>query len=197
MRVAISGTHGIGKTTLAEALCARLPGYVVVDEPYHLLEEQGYEFDFPPSSEDYRAMLACSVRCLRSPSTPMAVFDRTPLDYLAYLVANGADPSEQADASTLRLAFATLDLLVISVITPESERILPTAELPGLRSRMNDALLELVYDDPLDAWKDTPVLELSGPLDNRLDAALRVLEPQSAGPGPGTTEAGAEGPWPL
>ncbi|TCB97278.1 hypothetical protein E0H26_13530 [Micromonospora zingiberis] len=197
MRVAISGTHGIGKTTLAEALCAHLPGHVMVDEPYYLLEEQGYEFSFPPSSEDYRAMLACSVRSMRSPSTSSAVFDRTPLDYLAYLAAGGADPSEQADASTLRLAFATLDLLIIAVITPESERILPAAELPGLRSRMNDALLELVYDDPLDAWKDTPVLELSGPFDNRLDATLDVLKPESAGPGSGTTEAGAGRPWPV
>ncbi len=44
MRAGISGTHGTGKTTLAEALCARLPGHVTVDEPYYLLEEEGYEF---------------------------------------------------------------------------------------------------------------------------------------------------------
>ena len=30
MRVGISGTHGTGKTTLAQALCARLPGHVQV-----------------------------------------------------------------------------------------------------------------------------------------------------------------------
>jgi hypothetical protein len=40
---------------------------------------------------------------------------------------------------------------------------------------MNDALLELVYDDPLDAWGDIPVLELGGPLDGRLDAVLAAL----------------------
>ena len=40
---------------------------------------------------------------------------------------------------------------------------------------MNDALLELVYDDPLHAWGDIPVLELSGPLDGRLDAVLAAL----------------------
>ena len=33
MRVGISGTHGTGKTTLAEGLCARLPGHVAADEP--------------------------------------------------------------------------------------------------------------------------------------------------------------------
>ena len=91
MRVGISGTHGTGKTTLAGALCACLPGHVTADEPYYLLEEEGYEFGFPPSSEDYRA------------------------------------------------------------------------------------LLELVYDNPLNAWEDIPVLELTGPLDGRLDAVLAAL----------------------
>ncbi|SNY53259.1 ATP/GTP-binding protein [Paractinoplanes atraurantiacus] len=178
MRVAISGTHGTGKTTLAEALCARLPGHVLAEEPYYLLEEQGYECDFPPSPEDYRAMLACSVRSLLAPpSPPGTVFDRSPLDYLAYLAAIGADPSEQTEAAELRRAFATLDLLVITVITPETERLLPATELPGLRTRMNDALLELVYDDPLEAWENTPVLELSGLLDNRLDAVLGRVRP--------------------
>jgi len=91
------------------------------------------------------------------------------------MAATGADPSEEADGAQLRPAFASLDLLVITVITPETERILPAAEFPGLRSRMNDALLELAYDDPLNAWEDTPLLELSGPLDDRLDTVLAAL----------------------
>src|SRR6185437_8165263 len=72
-------------------------------------------------------------------------------------------------------AFASLDLLVITLITPETERVLPPAEMPGLRARMNDALLELVYDDPLDAWGDISVLELNRPLDARLDTVLAAL----------------------
>jgi hypothetical protein len=47
--------------------------------------------------------------------------------------------------------------------------------MPGLRSQMNEALLELVYNDPLNAWEDIPVLELTGPLDGRLDAVLAAL----------------------
>ena len=176
MRVGISGTHGTGKTTLAGALCARLPGYSVADEPYYLLEEEGYEFGFPPSLEDYRALLACSVRSLSAPSPlPGTVFDRTPLDYLAYLAAAGADPLAAADAAGLRPAFERLDLLVLTPITPETEQSLPPVEMPGLRAAMNEALLELAYDDPLSAWADIPVLELSGPLGSRLDAVLAAL----------------------
>jgi len=176
MRVGISGTHGTGKTTLAEALCAHLPGHVMADEPYYLLEEEGYVFGFPPSLEDYRALLARSVRSLTAPLRPGVIFDRTPLDYLAYLATTGADPSDQANATTLRQALASLDLLVITPITPETEQVLPAAEMPGLRTQMNDALLELIYDDPLDAWGDVPVLELNGPLDSRLDAVLAALD---------------------
>jgi hypothetical protein len=106
---------------------------------------------------------------------PAVVFDRTPLDYLAYLAASGADLPGQASAAALRPAFASLDLLVITLITPETERVLPAAEMPGLRAAMNDALLELVYDDTLDAWGDIPVLELSGPIDGRLDTVLAAL----------------------
>jgi AAA domain len=173
MRVGISGTHGTGKTTLAGALCQRLPGHALADEPYYLLADEGYEFGFPPSPEDYRALLARSAQSLRAPQ-PAIVFDRTPLDYLAYLAAIGADLADEA-ADALQPAFARLDLLVITMITVETERVLPPAELPRLRSQMNDALLDLVHDDPLDAWTDLPILELDGPLDARLPAVLAAL----------------------
>ena len=147
------------------------------------LEAEGYEFGFPPSPEDYRALLVRSVWCLSSPPLRSGVvFDRTPLDYLAYMAAIGVDLPGEAGAAALRPAFASLDLLVITLITPETEQALPAAELPRLRSEMNDALLELVYDDPLNAWGDIPVLELSGRLDRRLDAVLATLD-QALRPG--------------
>jgi hypothetical protein len=65
--------------------------------------------------------------------------------------------------------------------------MLPAAEMPGLRTRMNDALLELVYDDPLGAWENLSVLELTGALDRRLGAVLAALEQNrrsSREPGP-------------
>ncbi|MBV9794466.1 MAG: AAA family ATPase [Actinobacteria bacterium] len=177
MRVGISGTHGTGKSTLARELAGRLPGHAVADEPYYRLEEQGYEFGLPPSREDYRALLSRSVRSL-SPPRPDVIFDRTPLDYLSYLAAAGVDPATEGAAAALGTAFATLDLLVITPITADTEQVLPPADLPGLRSRMNEALLELVYDDPFAAWADVPVLELTGPLGRRVGAVLAALSNQ-------------------
>jgi hypothetical protein len=176
MRIGISGTHGTGKTTLAEALSAHLPGHITADEPYYLLEDEGYEFAFPPSADDYRALLARSLQSLSAqPQQPGVVFDRTPLDYLAYLAATGVDAEREADTPALKPALASLNLLVITVITPETERLLPTADLPELREAMNGSLLDLVHADPLDAWAEVPLLELEGPLETRLLAILTAL----------------------
>jgi AAA domain len=51
MRIAISGSHRTGKSTLIAALAESLSKYTTVDEPYHLMEEDGYEFSHPPSVE--------------------------------------------------------------------------------------------------------------------------------------------------
>ena len=186
MRIGVSGAHGTGKTTLVGELCVRLAGHVPVDEPYFLLEEDGYEFEFPPSLDDYRAQLRRSVRVLRS-AGPRVVLDRTPLDFLAYLAALGASIEAEADPSVLRSALASLDLLIVTPITPETERVLPPPGLPRLRDTMNDALLDLLSSDPLEAWGDVPVIELSGPLDGRLEAVLAAV------PGRGVKGAGGSG----
>jgi AAA domain len=174
VRVGVSGTHGTGKTTLVDALCTRLPGHVAADEPYFLLEEEGHEFEFPPSLDDFRALYRRSVHILGVPASKI-VFDRTPLDYLAYLAAHGADLDREADPSVLRPALASLDLLIATPITPETEQFLPRAEMPRLREKTNDALLELLYSDPLEAWTNVPVIELTCPLDTRLESVLSVL----------------------
>jgi predicted ATPase len=186
VRIGVSGPHGTGKTTLVEALCARLPGHRPADEPYVLLEEAGYDFGFPPSPQDYRAQLRQSMRMLSS-SGASVVFDRTPVDFLAYLAAQGADIEDEADPAALRSAFARLDLLVITPVTAEAEHFLPRAEMSQLRQAVNDTLLELVYRDPWLAWTEVPVTELNGPLHQRLAAVLAAL------PGHARGQAGSSG----
>jgi hypothetical protein len=174
MRIGVSGTHGTGKTTLIAELCAQLPGHTSVDEPYVLLEEDGYEFEFPPSLDDYRAQLTRSMLELRSPASRV-VFDRTPLDFLAYLAALGASIEAAAGTYPLRPALASLDLLIVVPITPETERVLPRAEMFRLRENVHDTLLDLLYNDPLQVLGDVPVIELTGPLDRRPETVLAAL----------------------
>jgi hypothetical protein len=66
-------------------------------------------------------------------------------------------------------------------ITPETEQVLPRAEMLRLRENMNDTLLDLLYNDPLQVLGDVPVIELTGPLDGRPAAVLAALPgPQPA-----------------
>ncbi|MFC9473389.1 AAA family ATPase [Nocardia sp. NPDC056952] len=175
MRIGVSGPHGTGKTSLVEELCARLErGHTAIQEPYVLLEEEGYEFAYPPVAADYWAQLRYAMRLLGDPA-PAAVYDRTPLDFLAYLAAIGVDAEAGIDETALRTALASLDLLVIVPITAETEHVLPTPELTGLRRSVNDALLELVYVDDMQLLEDVPILELACPLDQRGHAVLNAL----------------------
>ena len=61
VRIAFSGSHRVGKSTLIERVAEALPSYAVVAEPYYLLEEEGYECSDPPSAEDFEAQLDRSI----------------------------------------------------------------------------------------------------------------------------------------
>ncbi|MBL1080232.1 hypothetical protein JK358_38140 [Nocardia sp. 2] len=168
MRIGVSGPHGTGKSTFVHELCSRFAELTPIEEPYVLLEEEGYDFEYPPSRADYRAQLTRSIELLTT-EPDGSVFDRTPLDFLSYLAGTGLDIESASATSAIRTAMATLDLLVLVPITPETERLLPPAEMPGLRRTVNDTLLELAYTDPLHLLTDIPVIELSIPLADRVE----------------------------
>jgi hypothetical protein len=84
VRIAVSGTHRAGKSTLVGDLAEQLRGHRVVDEPYHLLEEEGFEFSDPPVLEDWVEQLRRSLEELEGDGSPDLLSDRCPLDLLAY-----------------------------------------------------------------------------------------------------------------
>lgn len=44
MKIAVSGAHWTGKTTLVEELSRTLPDHLSMNEPYYYLEEEGHVF---------------------------------------------------------------------------------------------------------------------------------------------------------
>jgi len=61
MRIAISGSHATGKSTLLRELLTRLNGFAAIDEPYHLLADVGHVFGEPPTSDEFAVLFDHSV----------------------------------------------------------------------------------------------------------------------------------------
>ena len=176
MRIAISGSHRVGKTSLAEALASILPGYELIPEPYHALEEEGHEFSDMPSLDDFLLQLERSIQSFEQ-SGPDTIFDRCPLDIVAYLQTHeerGAfDLAEWA--GRIRDAMSRLSLLVF-VPVEEPDRISVPREDRRLRAEVDEKLEELVMDSSYAG--DVEVLHAGGTLEKRVAsvrAQLRLL----------------------
>ena len=162
MRVAISGSHRSGKSTLVESLAAALPNYAVVEEPYHVMSEDGYEFGHPPSLEDFQAQLEHSIATLNE-GGPNVLFDRCPLDFLAYIsVRDDADAFDFEEwLPRVRSAAQTLDLIVSVPIEARDRIALSTSrEDRELRRAVDEKLRELLLEDPFEFGVD--VVEVEG-----------------------------------
>ncbi len=172
MRIAVSGTHVIGKSTLVAALGECLPDHKVVPEPYEVLEERGYEFAHPPSVEEYVAQLRQSLAVLRRPNSNLIV-ERCPLDFLAYIYASpGADRFDVEPWRTpIATAIASLDLVIALRINPAHEPEM-LAEDSAFRRDADGWLRDLMEGDELDLCDGVDILVLDGPWDRRLGTVL-------------------------
>jgi hypothetical protein len=171
MRIAISGTHFSGKSTLVEALIEELPQDTTVEEPYHQLSEEGYEFAEMPSLEDFELQLERSIENLGE-RTQNVIFDRCPADILGYLLSH-AD-AEAFDLEEwlprVRSAIGTLDLLVFLPIEEPDRIILPVSQEAGYRRRVDEKLQEIILQNSFDF--DVDVLEVTGGPQERVGQIL-------------------------
>ena len=172
MRIAFAGTHRTGKTTLLEAVHARLSAYDHVDEPYRWLEDEGHEFSDPPSTEDYERQLRRSIDLIAG-SGARTLFDRCPLDLVAYLQATDDDFAIADWLDDIRAGMAMLDLVVLVTIETPDRIGVPSHEDRRLRRRVDARLQTLLLDDP--HGLDAEVLEVSGALDGRVAQVMRAL----------------------
>lgn len=173
MRIAVTGTHGSGKTTLCEDFCARHPGYEPVAEPYWLLVQQGVVFADGPSVPDLEEQLRQSCALLLAASGPDVIFDRCPLDFIAYLeVVAAAEGFEWTPDGKLlgriEKALQTLDRVVFVPLTAP-DTITVAIEYPQLRTKVDARLKRMLREDDLGLLEGGPeVVEMKGSREERV-----------------------------
>src|SRR5262245_55639634 len=96
MRIAVSGTHGVGKSTLIEEFLRVHPEFAHEPEPYAVMvEDYGEEFSAEPCVEDFLRQLEFNLERLgHHAAGGKVIYERCPLDFLAYLSALDANVSE-------------------------------------------------------------------------------------------------------
>ena len=173
MRIALTGAHATGKSTLAAELARSLVGYRVIEEPYYQLESEGYAFVASPTLEDFEVQLDRSIRNVEDLHGAL-ILDRSPADYLAYLLSHGDGGPAAATQWFAKVgeAIATLDLLVFVPIERPDRIAAP--EATRLRRRVDTALRGgLLADD----WGfGATILEVTGSLDERVAQILAHIE---------------------
>lgn len=173
LRIALAGAHATGKSTLSMELVRALPSYRVIEEPYYQLEAEGHAFAASPALEDFEAQLERSLRNVREEHGEV-IFDRSPADYLAYLLVhrNRAQSDVACWLVEISAAMAALDLIVF-VPVERPDRI-DAPEAGRLRRRVD---AELRSGLATDGWGfGAPVLEVSGTPGERVHQVLARVE---------------------
>jgi hypothetical protein len=181
MRIAVTGTHGSGKTTLIEDLVESRASYQSVPEPYWLLAQDGTPFADGPNTADLEEQLGRSCTLLLDQVTEdSVVFDRCPLDFIAYLdVVSASEGHEWLPQGRLLhrvgKALATLDLIVfVPLRQPDEIRV--SIEFPQLRSRVDRRLKTMLRQDDLGLLgHGTRILEVSGTREHRVAQIVAAM----------------------
>src|SRR6185295_5642212 len=113
MRVAVSGTHGAGKSTLIDEFLRRHPEFIHEPEPYAVLvEDLGEEFSAEPCVEDFVRQLKFNiVRLQQHSAEENVIYERCPLDFFAYIYALNQQTAAQLKEPVCE-AMQHLDLIV-------------------------------------------------------------------------------------
>ncbi len=179
MRVAVSGTHCCGKSTLIEHFLITHPDYTHEPEPYIVLQEDyGEVFAAEPSADDFYRQLEFNMDRLRryQPHTKV-IYERCPIDFIAYLLALSHLCSDQ-EASRLversldhvKDAIELLDLIVFLPLDGMARTVMTEATDQELRMAVDDWLVDIFRGNDLNLFScgQPRILELRGSPEERL-----------------------------
>jgi len=185
MRIAVCGTHCCGKSTIIEEFLLTHPDFTHEPEPYRVLEEDyGEVFDAEPSPDDFYRQLefiAGRLRCYQRGER--VIFERSPVDFLAYLLAitdlgrrGGAGYVIDRSIAMVREAIQLLDLIVFLPLNDSGSDT--GDEDPELRWAVNSRLEDIFNNDDFNLFtSDRPLtLQATGSTAQRLRMLERAVE---------------------
>jgi hypothetical protein len=186
MRIAVSGTHCVGKSTLIEAFCLAHPQIAYEPEPYVVMQElYGEEFFEDPSLDDFRRQLEFNLETLhRYSAGDQVIFERSPVDFLAYMLAlSDGDRSTsrgvviEQSIDLVRGAVELLDAIVFLPLDGARQILVPEAENLRLRQAVDDHLNEILLADEFDLFPGpTPlIIEARGRFEKKLAILEKIL----------------------
>ena len=171
MKIAVSGTHGVGKSTLIDEFMRQHPEFVHEPEPYTVMaEDLGEEFSAEPCVEDFQRQLDFNIdRLNQHAAEENVIYERCPIDFLAYIHA--LDP-QSAEALLERVTEAVQHLELIVYLPFDGTA--GQDEFPKLQRAVGRRLSSIYRDDEFGIMSSTnvTVVQAEGPTDQR----LRTLE---------------------
>ena len=154
MRIAISGSHSLGKSTVVNDWVAKHPHFTREEEPYRALGLFGpYQILFREASTRLHNGIQMYYNISRlyryCDSTDNVIFDRAPVDYIAYSQYTANQGSTDIDdafvESMVPAVKESLDHLDILAFVPQSDRWPVQMEADGIRP------IDHAYRDEVDA----------------------------------------------
>jgi hypothetical protein len=171
MRIAVSGTHGVGKSTLIDEFVRRHPEYVYEPEPYAaMVEDLEEEFSAEPCVEDFRRQLEFNIdRLSQHAAEQNVIHERCPVDFVAYIHALDPQSAENL-LETITEAMQQLELIVYLPFDATKGE----DDFPKLQRAVDRSLSAIFREDEFGIMSSTmaTVVETEGPTDH----CLKTLE---------------------
>ena len=173
MRIAVSGTHCTGKSTLIEEFLRAHPDFVHEPEPYTVLvEEFGEEFSAEPFVEEFYRQLEFNIDRLREHKRgARVIYERCPIDFLAYIDALDSQAT-QPSLNLVSDAIQNLDLILYLPLDDTFD--VPHDEFPKLREAVDRRLSAIFGDDEFGIISSSNVVVIEGR--GSIKQRLRILE---------------------
>lgn len=177
MRIALTGSHRTGKSTLAAGLARASPSLLPANEPYYHLKRQGYKFADSLSLEDFVKQLELSIHML-SERARSVVFDRCPIDFVGYIACHPDTRHFDFGAWIPRVqeSVKTLDLIVrVPIEDPDRIDAVFSDEERHARTVVDKAIQDLLTSRVFTEL-GIDIITVNGSVDDRVREVLRVAD---------------------